>query len=237
MGSMGSVEGLRARNRAALMVAITEEANRQLLEVGPAALSVRSVARELGMASSAIYRYVSSRDELLTLLIVDGYNDMADAVERRPGRGSVPARFRAIGLACREWALAQPHRFALIYGSPVPGYAAPQDTIGPATRIPVLLVSLLQETGASPQSAAYSPPVGRSLRPLLRDFEQWSGQADRRFSPEAMALGLMSWTHIIGAISSELFGHRHNVVGDSEADRRAYFTFELDVFAGLLGIA
>ena len=79
---MGSVEGLRARNRAALMVAITEEANRQLLEVGPAALSVRSVARELGMASSAIYRYVSSRDELLTLLIVDGYNDMADAVER-----------------------------------------------------------------------------------------------------------------------------------------------------------
>ncbi|MFN8128298.1 MAG: TetR/AcrR family transcriptional regulator [Candidatus Nanopelagicales bacterium] len=231
------MEGLRARNRNAVMAAITQEANRQLLKVGPSELSVRAVARELGMASSAIYRYVSSRDELLTLLIVDGYDDMADAVEGSVGRGSVAARFRAIGLACRSWALGQPHRFALIYGSPIPGYAAPQDTIGPATRIPVLLVSLLQEAGAAPRSSAYTLRVGRSLRPLLTDFEQWSGQADRKFSPEAMALGLMSWTHVIGAISSELFGHRHNVVGESDADRKAYFTFELDVFAGLLGLS
>ena len=121
---------------------------------------------------------------------------MADAVERRPGRGSVPARFRAIGLACREWALAQPHRFALIYGSPVPGYAAPQDTVGPATRIPVLLVSLLQEADASPRSAAYTPRVGRSLRPLLADFDQWSGQSGRNFSDAAMALGFMSFSGI-----------------------------------------
>jgi AcrR family transcriptional regulator len=227
--------GLRARNRAALMAAITDEANRQLSEVGPAALSVRAVARELGMASSAIYRYVSSRDALLTLLIVDGYNDMADAVEARVGRGSPTARFRAIGLACREWALAQPHRFALIYGSPVPGYAAPQDTIGPATRIPVLLVALLQEAGATPHTGAYSARVGRSLRPLMSDFAQWSGH-EQRFSDEALALGFMAWTHIIGAISSELFGHRHNVVGDSDTDRRTYFTFELDVFTRLLGI-
>lgn len=210
------------------MQAITDEANRQLLEVGPAALSVRSVARELGMASSAIYRYVSSRDELLTMLIIDGYNDMADFVERKAGS------FRSVGLACRAWALEQPHRFALIYGSPVPGYAAPQDTIEPATRIPVLLVGLLQDT--RPHSAAYSARVGRSLAPLLSDFDQWSGHAQREFSDEAMALGFMAWTHIIGAISSELFGHRHNVVGASDADRKAYFTFELDVFAELLGI-
>lgn len=212
------------------MAAITQAANRQLVDVGPAELSVRAVARELGMASSAIYRYVSSRDELLTLLIIDGYNDMADFVEHRAGR---TPRFRSIGLACRQWALQQPHRFGLIYGSPVPGYAAPQDTIGPATRIPVLLVGLLH--ASTPQTNAYTPRVGRSLHPLLVDFRRWSGQ-EQDFPDEALALGFMAWTHIIGAISSELFGHRHNVVGDSEADRKAYFTFELDVLAELLGI-
>ena len=81
-----SEPGIRARNRAAIMAAITDSANRQLLEAGPSELSVRAVARELGMASSAIYRYVSSRDELLTLLIVGAFNDMAQSVEARAER-------------------------------------------------------------------------------------------------------------------------------------------------------
>ena len=117
------------------MEAITAVANAQLVEVGPSDLSVRAVARELGMASSAIYRYVSSRDELLTLLIVSGFNDMAGHVETAAGKVADPRkRWRVIGMACRDWAIEQPQRFALIYGSPVVGYAAPEDTIGPATR-------------------------------------------------------------------------------------------------------
>lgn len=233
-----SEPGIRARNRAAIMQAITASANQQLLEVGPSELSVRAVARDLGMASSAIYRYVNSRDELLTLLIVSAFNDMARAVEARAERIRDPRkRWRAIGLASREWALAEPQRFALIYGSPVPGYAAPEDTIAPATRIPALLIGILQEAGVHVEVAAYEARVGRSLKPALTNLDRWAGVSTRTFSDAAFALGVMSWTHIIGSISFEIFGHRHNVVGDSEADRRAYFEFELDVLAGLLGLA
>jgi AcrR family transcriptional regulator len=233
-----SEPGIRARNRAAVMDAITASANEQLLQVGPSELSVRAVARDLGMASSAIYRYVSSRDELLTLLIVGAFNDMAEAVEDRAQRVRDPRkRWRTIGLASRDWALDQPQRFGLIYGTPVPGYAAPEATIAPATRIPALLVGILQETGAQVHNDAYTARVGRSLRPALTNVGQWAQVSPRRFDDAAFAVGLMAWTHIIGAISFELFGHRHNVVGDSEADRRTYFEFELDVLAGLLGIS
>jgi AcrR family transcriptional regulator len=232
-----SEQGIRARNRVAILEAITTSANAQLLEVGPSELSVRAVARDLGMVSSAIYRYVSSRDELLTLLIVSAFNDMAHAVEQRAGRVKDPRkRWQVIGLASREWALAQPQRFGLIYGTPVPGYAAPADTIVPATRIPALLIGILQETGAKPDVEAYNARVGRSLRPALSSVDEWAGVSPHRFDDAAFALGVMAWTHMIGSISFELFGHRHNVVGDSEADRRAYFEFELDVLAGLLGI-
>ncbi|MEZ5184348.1 MAG: TetR/AcrR family transcriptional regulator [Candidatus Nanopelagicales bacterium] len=230
--------GIRAQNRAAVMEAITESATRQLLEVGPTQLSVRAVARDLGMASSAIYRYVRSRDELLTILIVRAYDDMADYVESKALRVADPVRrWRAIGLTSREWALDNPQRFALIYGSPVPGYAAPEDTVGPATRIPAVLVGILQQAGTHAENPAFSARVARSLRPALGDLRTWSDLSTQDFSDASFAVGVMAWTHIIGSISFELFGHRHNVVGDSAADRRVYFTFELDVLAGLLGLS
>lgn len=227
--------GIRERNRAAVLAAISEVANRQLAEVGPSALSVRAVARELGMASSAIYRYVSSRDELLTLLIVEGYNAMADHVEAAVARVRDPGkRFVAIGLAGRDWALAHRQQFALIYGSPVPGYVAPQDTIVPATRIPAMLIAVLQETSAAPVAPAFKPRVARSLRPLMTGLREWAPEPS--FTDAALALGVMAWTHVIGSISFELYGHRHNVVGDSEADRKAYFEFELRTLGELLGM-
>ncbi|HQR79729.1 MAG TPA: TetR-like C-terminal domain-containing protein [Actinomycetota bacterium] len=229
--------GVRARNRQAKMAAITRVANEQLAVVGPAELSVRAVARELGMASSAIYRYVESRDALLTLLIIAAYDDMAQRAEVAAAGPRDPLRrWLAAGLACRDWALDQPHRFALIFGSPVLGYAAPQETIGPASRIPALLTGVLQQAGASPDVPAFSARVAASLRPLRADLAHWAGIADPRFSDAALALGVLAWTHLIGSISFELFGHRHNVVGDSPADRRTYFEFELRVLAGLLGI-
>ncbi|HRY08713.1 MAG: TetR/AcrR family transcriptional regulator [Actinobacteria bacterium] len=232
-----SEPGIRARNRAAIMAAITDSANRQLLEAGPSELSVRAVARELGMASSAIYRYVSSRDELLTLLIVGAFNDMAQSVEARAERmKGARKRWQVIGLASRDWAIEQPQRFALIYGSPVPGYAAPQDTIGPATRIPALLIGILQEAHVQADVSAFDARVARSLRPALANLDQWADLRTREFNDAAFALGVMAWTHIIGSISFELFGHRHNVVGDSQSDRRTYFEFELNVLADLLGI-
>ena len=103
-------------------------------------LSLRAVARELGMASSAVYRYFPSRDELLTALIVDAYDALGDTAEQAlAGRcgGRRPTRWLALSTSIRAWAVAQPHEYALLYGSPVPGYrgAARHDRSGRARRV------------------------------------------------------------------------------------------------------
>ena len=145
----------RERARAELSREIKEEARRQLAASGAGGLSLRAVARELGMVSSALYRYYPSRDDLLTALIIDAYNALGAAAESaiagRPGsagrRRQAPGRDRWIAAchAVRDWALANPHEYALIYGSPVPGYRAPEATIGPAARVPLAFVGMLGE--------------------------------------------------------------------------------------------
>src|SRR5918992_932508 len=151
----------RAIARAELTRAILDSAGRQLVEVGPAALSVRAVARDLGMASSAVYRYFPSRDALLTALLIEAYDDLGDAVEKADAdageRSDLDARWHAVCHAIHDWARAQPHRYALLYGSPVPGYAAPDDTVSSAARITGAILAILhdaQQAGLDP-----APPM------------------------------------------------------------------------------
>jgi AcrR family transcriptional regulator len=158
----------RERVRAELSREIKEEARRQLAASGAGGLSLRAVARELGMVSSALYRYYPSRDELLTALIIDAYNALGAAAETATaagqGPGQAPAgkagpargRWTAACHAVRDWALANPHEYALIYGSPVPGYRAPEATIGPAARVPLAFVGLLGEALARGELAGPS---------------------------------------------------------------------------------
>ena len=116
----------RERAREQTLQDITRIGREQLAAVGAAALSLRAVARDLGVVSSAVYRYVKSRDELLTLLVVDGYNELGDAVEAAVASAAGPReQFLALGRAVREWALREPARYGLLFGSPVPGYDAP----------------------------------------------------------------------------------------------------------------
>jgi AcrR family transcriptional regulator len=148
----------RQRARAELTREITEEARRQLAATGANGLSLRAVARELGMVSSALYRYYPSRDDLLTALIIDAYNAIGDAAETAiadtgSGAGSARARWLAACHAIRAWALARPHEYALIYGSPVPGYRAPEATIGPAARVPLAFVGVLADAVADGEVA------------------------------------------------------------------------------------
>src|SRR5689334_10083726 len=121
-------EGVRARRRDDVTRRVLEIGRRHLTEYGAAALSLRAVTRDLGMVSSAVYRYVANRDELLTLLVVDAYTELADAVDARLAeihRAGWDTRIVAVGVEVRQWALREPARYALLYGSPVPGYEAP----------------------------------------------------------------------------------------------------------------
>ncbi|HEY8664088.1 MAG TPA: WHG domain-containing protein, partial [Propionibacteriaceae bacterium] len=109
-------------------------------------MSLRAIAREMGMASSALFRYFHNRDALLTALIIDSYSSLAEAAETAEAQlheGTIQDRWMAIAHGVRGWAVAHPHEYALVFGSPIPGYAAPSGTIAPASRVPLLLGDLL----------------------------------------------------------------------------------------------
>src|SRR6201984_1538172 len=124
--------GKRRESRERIEAQIIELGRRQLVEHGAAGLSLRAIARDLGMVSSAVYRYVSSRDELLTLLLVDAYSDLADAVDR--ARETVGDQWGddviAIARAARRWAVGHPAGWVLLYGTPVSGYRARAERTG-----------------------------------------------------------------------------------------------------------
>ena len=130
--------GVRERVRAEVTAEILTVARRHLAEQGAAALSLRAVARDVGMVSSAIYRYFASRDELLTALIVEAYDAVGDVAERADAecqRDEYLDRWLEVAKAIRSWARANVQQYALVYGTPVPGYQAPQDTVDPAARV------------------------------------------------------------------------------------------------------
>ena len=193
--------------------AILEAAGRQLAEVGAAALSVRAVAREVGMASSASYRYVASRDELLTMLIIDGYNAIGAAAEAADAsvgdRNDLAGRFAAISNGVRRWAKENPHRYALLYGSPVPGYVAPEATIVPATRAALLLGELLVAAPAAARSLEGDGGESGLERGVAGDL--LSG-----VSEESARRGVLSWVELFGLVSFELFGHLVGSVADAD---------------------
>lgn len=239
---------VRRRAREEIVVRIVEAARRQLATEGAAGLSLRAVARELGMVSSAVYRYVASRDELLTLLILDGYNAMGAAVEdaeREVPRDDLPGRWLAICHGARDWAFGHPHEYALLYGSPVPGYVAPQDTVAAASRVTALLATLLQDIlEAEPDvvtrleadgfavrggRAGIPVPVVRAIRPIRLHLPD-------DVPDELVLRGLAAWVHLIGSVTFELFGHLHQVVDDDPGLRRAYFAQEMTRLGQLTGL-
>jgi AcrR family transcriptional regulator len=224
---------VRRRARAEITGRIVEVARRHLATDGAAGLSLRAVARELGMVSSAVYRYVASRDELLTLLIVEGYDALGEAVEGAvaavPGE-DLGGRWLACCHAVRDWALARPHEYALLYGSPVPGYEAPQSTVEPATRVTAVLSRLLTDAAArdpdlagrlaAQAPAAVDATAARAMAPV-RPFVP-DGVPD-----ELVLRGLTAWTQLFGTVSFELFGHWHQVIDPDPALRRRFFDLSM----------
>ncbi|MYY05551.1 MULTISPECIES: TetR/AcrR family transcriptional regulator [unclassified Streptomyces] len=245
---MSAIRGARERARIEVTAAIKDEARKQLAAEGAAKLSLRAVARELGMVSSALYRYFPSRDDLLTALIVDAYDAIGEAAERAhrttagttdtpasPGTGL--ARWVAVARAVRDWALAHPHEYALIYGSPVPGYTAPQDTIAPAARVGLVLIAVVEEAHRAEGLAL--PPLADELRP---EAERLAAELTADLTPDltsglapAVAAPLVAaWAQLFGLISFEVFGQFNRVVEAREVFFRHAVT-ELARTVGLLG--
>src|SRR5450631_1028520 len=223
----------RERVRVELTSEIKQVALAQLESGGGAALSLRAIAREMGMASSALFRYFRNRDALLTALIIDSYSSLAEAAETaeaRMHRESIEDRWMAICHGVRNWAIAHPHEYALIFGSPIPGYAAPTGTVAPASRVPLLLGDLLgdlmseksYDTGEHPEPPAAVQRAIDPVRPMMPEV----------VPSDLIVRGLMAWTYLFGAVSFEVFGHRHNVI----LDHQVFFDHEVRRLARMVGL-
>jgi AcrR family transcriptional regulator len=230
---MAAIRTARERAREELTREIKAEARRQLAVEGAQRLSLRAVARELGMVSSALYRYFPSRDDLLTALIIDAYNSLGEQVEAAVAAqpaADTRARWVTLCHAARAWALASPHEYALIYGTPVPGYVAPQETIEPAARVPMVLLALLRDTvGRFELEAAPRPPRGafaQQMADLVAGFAP-------DLNPVLAARGIAAWAQLFGMISFELFGQFAGSADPAEG----LFGYTVEDLADHLGLA
>jgi AcrR family transcriptional regulator len=196
----------RAQARARTQERILELGREHLARYGASALSLRAIARDLDLVSSAVYRYVASRDELLTLLVVDAYSDLADCVTEAHEAVATEGFREQLMVSCqafRRWAVTEPARYTLLYGSPVPGYQAPADqTTEPGTRVVALLLKTLQQAvsaGRIGDQPSYGDLPGAGFAPIKDEFAL---DIDDQYVHTAILL----WATTVGLTSLEVFG-------------------------------
>jgi AcrR family transcriptional regulator len=222
----------RQRARAELTDEIKATARRQLATDGAAGLSLRAVSRELGMVSSALYRYFPSRDDLLTALIIDAYDALGAAAEAAAAKDfEHPSQaWVAVCAAVRDWARAHPHEYALIYGSPIVGYQAPQTTIQPASRVPILMLGIVSQAWA--QGWLEPPPDAPEPSGLLAEQVDVLAELAPGVPRKVLLRVAIVWTQLFGMLSFELFGQ---LVGTMDpADE--FFTSTTHQMAAFVGI-
>jgi AcrR family transcriptional regulator len=225
----------RERARAELTQEIKDEARRQLEAAGADGLSLRAVARELGMVSSALYRYFPSRDELLTALIIDAYDAVGAAGEEASGRMPSAAYGGRLAAAChaaRAWALSHRSEYALIYGSPVPGYRAPEATVGPASRFPLVLTGIVRDAWQA-GAMAKSPADGPLTEGMLgRQLMELAVMVAPGVPPGVLARAVVVWTQLFGMISFELFGQFARTIEPADE----FFEYAVEQMLRYLGL-
>jgi AcrR family transcriptional regulator len=197
---------MRERYRAQVRGEVKRAALRQLADSGPAGLSVSAIGKELGVSGPALYRYFASRDDLLTELVIDAYHDLAGALRAAADQaadqvaGPEPrARFEAVARAYRSWALAQPHRYRLLFGPPLPGYDAHAHRLVDASQAAMSqLLGVLRELGDGP---AAPPP-----EPLASQLTAWVQAHDPGIDPATALRAVLTWSRLHGLVSLEIAG-------------------------------
>ena len=208
------VRPTRRQQMPQLQDAIKETAWRQIAETGAAALSLRSIARELGITAPAIYNYFADRDALVTALIVDAYTSLGEsqlsAIAALP-ETDLKSRFKALGLAYREWAITYPQRYQLIFGTPIPNYVAPDDITFPAAANAIVpLATTIQALYSSGQLRTERlAPMTPSLKSML---EAW--QKTEPADLEVLHLTIVVWSRVHGLVMLEIGNHTPPVIAD-----------------------
>jgi len=216
---MPTARTARDRVRTEIRNEILQAAKARLAKDGPVALSLRSVARDLEIAPSALYRYFDGRDALLTALIQTAYESLADAAESAASASafdpSFSGRWRVVPRVVRKWAIENPNEWGLIFGSPVPGYMAPETTVEPYARLAAALIRPVVDAyseGAlhtQENTADSDDALAAALSPITDTLLL-------NMPIGIVAATVRAWSTLIGVISLELFGHWRNTVLDPE---------------------
>lgn len=193
-------------------------------------LSLRGVARDVGIVASALYRYFPSRDALLTALIADAYEDLAAvaaAADAAAPRTELRERWMRVCRAVREWALVHPAEYGLLYGNPIPGYEAPEEMVEPAARVVLLLVDIVAD------GAERLEPIPEAVPDAVRDdLRRLIEQRPRVISEARLDRVFAGWTQLFGAVGFEVFGRLDTVI----ENRAPYFDHHMALMADLAGL-
>jgi AcrR family transcriptional regulator len=201
----------RERVREATLREIAEAARAQLRATGPQGLTVSAVARELGMTAPALYRYVDGVHGLLLLLVAEGYRSLAEHVEA--ARDTVPiddvgGRFVAVAGALRSWAKQDTAQYGLLFGSPVPGFVAPED--GPTTELARRAASgFWQVLLDARDQGVLGDPLVREVEPGAQDMleDKTFGDPSSSLPPATQQAAWAALSLLLGAVAVEVFGH------------------------------
>jgi AcrR family transcriptional regulator len=202
----------RQRQHDATVDEIKTVARTLMAREGTGSVNLRAVAREMGMTASALYRYFPSRDAILTALVRDAYDAVGDAVEQAVATAPQDRTATAIlaGVhAFRRWALDHPQEYGLIFGTPVPGYEAPEsETTEPAMRTPFILLS---ELIRAVRNGVITPPPDDQLPgdvcAAVTALAASEHRAGLGLPPSVWAIAMQFWLVLLGAITAEVFGH------------------------------
>lgn len=215
--------------RKAQYEAIKRTARDLMREKGTSGLSIRAIARELGMTAPALYYYFENMDALITALIVDGFNGIADTLEEAQMTytdAHPNQQLLEVMLAYRQWAITNRSDFQLLYGNPIPGYEAPREVTVPAViRGFMVIITTIQsvldtDEVTIPEYMLKLPSIVQQtyFNIITNVHETTQEQRDTlsSLSIEAMILGIQGWGQMHGLIMLELFEHLQPVVGDTE---------------------
>ncbi|MFI2078093.1 TetR-like C-terminal domain-containing protein [Streptomyces triculaminicus] len=234
---MGPSGTTAADQNAQLSAAIKTTARRLLLELGAGGLSLDAVASGSGLVITEVEAVFSHRDDLLTALVIDAYNESGAAMEHadqaaKESDAPAGARLLAVTRALRQWSFDNPGEFTLIYGSPVPDYHAPQDTVPPASRTPAVLAGIVRSAlEAGELTPPRQPKTGPSL--LRPEAVELFGSVPEAPFADVIERGIVLWSNLIGLLVFQVFSRTH----DSVRDESAFFDFAVAVAAEGIGLA
>ena len=213
----GRTRSRREQARDATTREIRTTARGLLVTQGPDALTLRAIARAMGISAPALYRYFDSHEAIVAALCSDVLAEITETLEQARDSASAEPPVRRLGVTCRAfrgWALAHPREFQLIFASPAEGPPRGHDQVDDKVSFGAVFLGLFVEIWQDHPFAVHSEaelPAG-----LLAQLRTFSAYVDGVLPLGALAAYLAGWVRLYGAVTVEVFGHLGFALTDAE---------------------